>query len=253
MFVKRFHLIKIPRVLYFLIIFIVIILVFIDNLPHVFASSTACTGENLNDNFEGSTYPLDGGQVSPNGKWQNVYSGSGSTGVNDSGGTNVFYLSPKIVQTSNDTQASLVKSTATFCNFVLNFDIKTVKQLRQNSAPNPWEVGWIIFRYTDEFHYYWFRIATDGINLGKKDCDTCSNSVDGQEFLVTKDNPTLNLNSWIHWRINAFGNHFQIFADQNKLVDYIDNNMSSKLSSGNIAMYSEDAYVLYDNIKVNPR
>jgi hypothetical protein len=210
-------------------------------------ASTACTGGNLDDTFN-TVYTLNEGQTSPNGKWKNVYNGFGSSGVEVADGSHVFFLKPGISNSSDETEAALVRSTGSFCDFVVDFDTKTVKQLRQNSPPNAWEAGWFIFRYTDTFHYYWFLVKPNGIELGKKDCDTCTDSVDGQQFLVTKDFPTLHLNKWSHWKISAIGNHIQIFVDGTKVIDYIDKTMSPKLSAGNIAMYSEDAYARYDNM-----
>ncbi len=165
----------------------------------------------------------------------------------------MFFLKPKISTAPSETSAALVKSTGTFCDYNLDFDIKTVKQLRQNSPPNPWEAGWIIFRYSDTFHYYWFLVKPNGIELGKKDCDTCSDPVDGQQFLVTKDIPTLKLNKWSHWTVNIVGNHIKISVNGKLVIDFIDNTMSSTLSSGAIAMYSEDAYVRYDNMHLKSK
>ncbi len=211
------------------------------------ASSSTCSNTNLSDRFD-SRYYLGEGKTSPNGKWKNVYSGYGSTGVEKSGLKSVFYLYPKAVTTAAQTEAALVKSTGSFCNYVVEFDMKTVKQLRQNSPPNSWEAGWFIFRYTDTFHYYWFLIRSDGFELGKKDCDTCTDPVDGQKFLVTEDVPTLKLNKWQHWKIEAVNNHIKVWVDNKLIVDFIDKSMSSKLFAGNIAMYAEDAYVQYDNM-----
>ena len=39
-----------------------------------------------------------------------------------------------------------------------------------------------------------------------------------------------------------------ISVDGNKVVDYVDQTMSQQLSSGVIAMYSEDANVNFDNV-----
>ena len=104
------------------------------------------------------------------------------------------------------------------------------------------------FRQTDPFHYYWFTISADGIELGKKDCDSCKDSFYGQQHLVTKEIPSLHLNTWQHWLINVNGNHIQISVDGQMVIDYIDKKMSPKLSSGAIAMYAEDAYAQFDNV-----
>lgn len=211
------------------------------------ASKTTCSTSGLTDGFD-ARYYLGEGQTSPNGKWKNVYSGYGSTGVQKSGIKNVFYLSPKVVTSADETEAALVRSAGTYCNYTVEFDVNTVKQTRQGSPANTWEAGWFIFRYTDTFHYYWFLIRSDGIELGKKDCDTCDDSFGGQQFLVTKDLPLLKLNKWQHWKIQAIDNHIKIWVDNKLVIDHIDKTMSSKLASGNIAMYSEDALVQYDNV-----
>lgn len=223
-----------------------------EPITQVDMTNPLCTGQDLNDNFD-FKYNLKDGQTSPNGKWKNIYSGFGSTGVEEVNGSNVFFLKPTISKSSKETEAALVKSTISFCDFKADFDTKTVTQLRENSPPNTWEAGWFIFRYTDKFHYYWFLIRSDGIELGKKDCDTCSNSVEGQQFLFTKDYPTLQLDKWTHWKIIMNGNHIQIFADGTQVVNYTDDDMNPQISAGAIAMYTEDAYVRFDNMNIKSR
>jgi hypothetical protein len=41
---------------------------------------------------------------------------------------------------------------------------KTDKQLRQNSTPNPWEVAWIMWRYQDDWHHYYFIFKPNGVD-----------------------------------------------------------------------------------------
>ena len=208
----------------------------------------------LYDNFD-SPYFLGEGEISPNGEWQNVYSGYGSTGVEEVGGKSVFYLKPNASSTPYDTHthAALVKSTDKFCDFEMEFDINTVKQLRLNSPPNVWEVGWIDFRYVDRFHHYSLLFKPNGIELGKKDCDSCTDPVDGQQFLETKSTPQMKLNTWNNVKINMVDNHIQVYVNGNLVIDYIDQEMSPKMAYGSVAMYSEDAYVLYNNMDVSPK
>ncbi|MDQ6723923.1 MAG: DUF1080 domain-containing protein [Thermoproteota archaeon] len=220
-------------------------------ITQVNATRTACNGPDLNDTFD-FTYNLKGGQTSPNGKWKTVYTGTGSTGVKDVNGSLVFYLKPNSSKSPGETHAALVKSIDKFCNFVIDFDMNVVKQLRENTPPHSWESGWLIFRYTDKFHYYWIVLKPTGIELGKKDCANCTGSAEGQQFLKTKHTPTLKINTWRHLNISAVGNHFQIYVDGVKAIDFIDKNMSPQLSTGAVAMYSEDAYVLYNKMHLKP-
>ncbi|TVP39466.1 family 16 glycoside hydrolase [Candidatus Nitrosocosmicus arcticus] len=214
-------------------------------------ASTSCMAS-VYDNFD-SQYFLGEGQTSPNGEWKNVYSGLGSTGVKNVDWRSVFYLSPKASTSPSETHAALVESTDKFCNFNMKVDMNTVKQLRQNSPDNTWEVGWLFFRYSDTFHYYWLAVKPNGIELGKKDCGSCTNPVDGQKFLVTKSTPTLKMNTWNKITVDMVGNQIKVYFNGNLVINYIDKTMSPKLASGSLAMYSEDAYVLYNNMDVSPK
>jgi hypothetical protein len=221
------------------------------------STTTTPPPTNLYDDFEGSgTYTLADGQTSPNGKWRDIYNGYGAAGVKDDGtgsGNKVFFMYPKTSTSTSQTEASLVVSKQVWSNFDTSIDVKTVKQLRQNNPPNAWEAAWVFFRYTDTFHFYAFVVKPNGIELEKKDCNSCTDSVQGQQYLVTATSPTLKIGSWSNWKISAVGNHIIITLDGNKVIDYVDQTMSSQLSSGAIAMYNEDASAQFDNVYVTPR
>lgn len=168
----------------------------------------------------------------------------------DGSGNNVFFIYPQTSTSPSQTSASLVVSTRTWPNFDMSMDVKTVKQLRQNTRPNPWETAWVFFRYTDTFHYYAFLVKPNGIEFGKKDCNTCTDPVQGQQYLVTASSPTLKIGTWSNWKISGIGNHIIITVDGDKVIDYIDQSMSQQLASGSIAMYNEDAYAQFDNVYV---
>jgi F5/8 type C domain/3-keto-disaccharide hydrolase len=207
---------------------------------------------NAYDNFEGSgTYTLSDGQTSPNGKWVDFINGGGVAGVQDDGtgtGNKVFFMYPKTSTSSSESNSGLVTSTQKWSDFDLGIDVKTVKQLRQNSAPNAWETAWVFFRYTDTFHYYSFSVKPNGVELAKKDCNTCTD----QQVLVTPSSPTLKIGAWSNWKISAIGNHIVITVDGNKVIDYTDQTMSPKLSSGAVAMYNQDASAQFDNVNITP-
>ncbi|WP_458747492.1 family 16 glycoside hydrolase [Candidatus Nitrosocosmicus sp. T] len=146
-----------------------------------------------------------------------------------------------------------VKSTDKFCDFEMEFDINTLKQLRQNYQPDVWEVGWLEFRYVDRFHHYSLLFKPNRLELGKKDCDTCTDPVDGQKFLVKKSTPTLKLNTWDKINVLMTDNHIKVYVNNNVVIDSVNKGMTPKLASDSIAMYSEDAYVSYNNMIVSPK
>ena len=162
-------------------------------------------------------------------------------------------MAPKTSTSPSETHTTSVSSTQKFSNFELDIDVKTMQQLRQNSPPNPGEAATVFFRQTDTFHFYGFVLKTNGIEFDKKDCNTCTDPVQGQQFLVTASSPTLNIGAWSHWKITAIGNHITISVDGKKVVDYIDQTMSPQLSSDAVVMYNEDAHVNFDNVYITPQ
>ena len=198
----------------------------------------------LYDNFE---------NISTTGKlWDVLYTGRGFAGTGtDKDGYHSYNMYPVASKAINETHAVLVRSTDKFSNFKMVADVKTNEQLRLNSTPKKWEVAWILFRYSDTFHYYWFSLKPNGIELGKKDCQDCVDPVEGQIILYTAALPTLRIGQWSQWTIEAVNNHITISIDGNKVIDMVDTGASEALSSGNIAMYTEDASVSYDNFYVS--
>lgn len=202
------------------------------------------------DDFKNGFYSLSNGEISPDGKWQNVYNGGGSSGVGISGSKHVFYIYPKASTSSSETNANLVISTQQLSNFTLNINVNTAEQLRRNDPPNNWEVAWVLFRYTDTFHYYWFALKPGGVELGKKDCSGCTNSFKHQEFLSTVDYPNLKVGDWSSWKITAVGNHIRLAINGTDVIDFVDHKMSDKLAKGSIGLYGEDVYAEFDSVNI---
>lgn len=118
--------------------------------------------------------------------------------------------------------------------------MKTYKQLRQNSVPNSWESAWVMWRWTDLFHHYYFVLKTSGIEFGKKDT---SCNCEQQVFLKTATSPTLKIDTWNYVKISSIGKHTTIWLDGVKVVDMDDPSYSktADMSGGYIGLYNEDA------------
>jgi len=168
-------------------------------------------------------------------KWQVVY-----TSANIVSDQLSLIPSNQTYNLPTDTHAPLIVAGDTaWKDYVYNVKMKTVKQLRP-SNPNPWEVGWILFRYQDAQHFYYFIPKINGIELGK--------FINGaQTFLYTNDNPKLSLNNWNSYKISVDGSNIKIYTNGSKIIDYTD---SSPISSGKIGLYNEDAETLNDNVLV---
>ena len=252
--------------LYFVLFFIlvagfIIVYVGLTFLPTPFINFQGSDQPNvqyLYDDFENGTYTLQLGHRSPNEKWASIFTGFGSMGVardNINKGDH-FFEEPQPPQFSNTTHSGLAITTKKFQDFDLTLDMMTVKQLRENK-PNPWETAWIVWHYTDSFHWYAFQLKTNGIQLEKKDNELKNDT--GEIFLQTKPSTAFKLGNWNKIRImheNSYTStpHIQIWINGNKVIDYIDNKFhsSEKLSFGAIGLYNEDASVRFDNIYIKP-
>jgi hypothetical protein len=215
----------------------------------------------LYDNFEGTPYTISDNQTSPNGKWYSKYNGFGASGTipvtplttvadNNNNNNTVFYEEPKTSTSPNETHAALTLTTETYEDVEMQLKVKTNEQLRQNSTPNPWEVAWIMWRFQDDWHHYYFIFKPNGVELGKKQNE---NQAEEQIFLYTANEPQLKINEWNTWRIKMSGNHIEIWlkvADGSWLtvVDYHDD--TPIVGPGNIGLYTEDAHVQFDDVYI---
>jgi 3-keto-disaccharide hydrolase len=207
----------------------------------------------LYDNFEGDTYTLVAGQTSSNGKWQNKYTGYGVTGVAKDPKTcnRYFYEKPKISTSPDETHASMVITTKNYSNFDMALDMNTAKQLRQNSRPNAWEVAWIAWHYTDDFHSYAFFLKPTGFQIEKKDNNIHDDSA--EIYLNDGQTPKLKIGQWVNVRIVVVDNHIRVGINGINIADFYDKIPNSpQMSYGAIGLYNEDSSVKFDNISITP-
>jgi Domain of Unknown Function (DUF1080) len=207
---------------------------------------------NRYDDFENhGTYTLSDGQISPNGKWKVAYTGFGSVGVQQdpNTGNQYFFEQPKAATSKNDTRASMVLTTQQYSDFEMDLDMKTVAQLRKNSAPNTWETAWVFWHYTDEFHYYALTLKTDGLQIEKKDNNNRDDSA--EIYLKFSNTPKLKFNKWINIKLNVTGKHITLWADGKQVLGFTDESAGSPvMSHGYIGLYNEDAKVNFDNVNI---
>jgi Domain of Unknown Function (DUF1080) len=213
----------------------------------------------LYDNFEGPTYTLADNLTSPNGKWYSKYNGFGASGtipvtplttITSTNNNTVFYEQPKTSTSPNETHAALTLTTETYEDVEMQLKVKTNEQLRQNSTPNPWEVAWIMWRFQDDWHHYYFIFKPNGVELGKKQNE---NQAEEQIFLYTANEPQLKINEWNTWHIKMSVNHIEILLEVEdgswqSIVDYHDD--TPIVGPGNIGLYTEDAHVQFDDVYI---
>lgn len=217
-----------------------------------------------------TVYDLNAGNMlSPNKKWRVIYNGynpdnhsiTGHAGVRvpdklpPDNSPRVYFAYPYLYgYTGIGTNASLTLSEIDFTNFDMTFYMRTRKSLRTN--PRNWEVVWILLRFSDHFHHYFYNIKrTGGIEFGRKDN---TSNLEEQTFLSTNQTTTFADGLWIKNRIRAVGNHFTIWVNDVQKIDLVDDGSigtraradkvpiavqppSAQMSKGKLGPYSEDA------------
>lgn len=195
----------------------------------------------LEDKFESLIW-LEGKSYGP---WFLNFNGYGDVGIEaestSSIPNNVLYLKPKPATDSNQTHAALVTSTSTMGDLILYLRIKTVKQLR-TPKPNEWETAWVIWHYRDDKHFYYFALKTNGWELGKEDPAYPGS----QRFLCSGAMPKANLGAFDGIRIQQIESTIKVNVNDREILSFTDR--ERPYLNGKLGLYSEDAYVQFDDI-----
>lgn len=151
-------------------------------------------------------------------------------------------LSSRVPTSPAETHSSLITTKRTWQDSTVSFATTTLRQLREGSAANPWEVGWVLFRFTDLENYYWFMLKTNGFELGKKQ------GSDTQIFLVTGALPAAAVGQERQIQVRTDGARIQVAVDGRQVVDYTD---PHPLGAGSVGLYEEDSQARFDSLSIS--
>jgi hypothetical protein len=180
---------------------------------------------------EGETY----------GPWTTVYNGYGEVGIVDG----ALMTSPQPSRRPEETHAALVATTEWFEDIEIEATITTVDQLRTGSEPNPWETGWLVWNYTRDTSFYYVALKTNGWELGKAD----ANYPGAQRFLADARDRAFAVGQSVHLRVRQVGDTIAVWIDGDFIGSWVDR--EDPLYEGAVALYNEDATVMFDDIVVS--
>jgi len=172
------------------------------------------------------------------GPWNVVWNGYGCVNVENE----AFYLVPQAATNFGETHSALVTGPSYCGSLNFSVDITTLEQT--SLAKNPWEVGWVLWNFTDNAHFYYFIAKPNGWELGKVDPAYPGN----QRFLRTGNYPKFPINKLYKITVNQFYNNITIYVNSTKITSFTDT--ERPYQNGRISIYSEDSRCYYDNIKV---
>ena len=193
---------------------------------------------NVSDWQEGNNY----------GYWYDNFNGYGTVGifvdsVRAIESRKVLFQKPKASSSIGETHSCLVTSIMEVNNFDMSILIKTVRQLRTPS-PNAWETAWVLWHYTDNTHFYYFTLKTNGWELGKEDPAYPG----AQRFLLTGSNPKVTLGQYQLVEIKQKDSTITISVDGQQVAVFMDE--ETPYLKGKLGLYNEDAFVTFDDITV---
>ncbi|GHG71581.1 calcium-binding protein [Streptomyces griseocarneus] len=177
---------------------------------------------------------------SVHGPWRSVFDGHGENIGRHDG----LALSPKPATRAEETHAGLIVSTRQYDDVDFRARMRTIAQLR-TPKPNPWEVPWLVWAYTDPEHFYYITLKPNGWELGKRDPAYPG----GQRFLATgAEHFPLGRSSDV--RVAQRGARMEVSVDGRGLVAYEDR--ERPYLKGNVGVYSEDARVVFSDVSARP-
>ena len=121
--------------------------------------------------------------------------------------------------------------------------MRTVRQLRTGTAPNPWEVGWTLWHQTDNTHFYYFILKPNGWELGKADPAYAG----AQRFLAT-GGQVFSPSAWHTVRVRQVGSAMTVWVDGSPVASFTDN--ERPYTNGAFGLYNEDAEVHFDEVHI---
>ncbi|NGO73986.1 calcium-binding protein [Streptomyces sp. SB3404] len=173
---------------------------------------------------------------STHGRWYSVFNGHGTTTGDDDSLT----LSPRAAQDPSTTHAALAVSTASYRDLTYRARMRTVEQLRA-PRPNPWEVPWLVWAYTDPEHFYYVALKPNGWELGKRDPAYPG----GQRFLAT-GREKYPVGRAYSIRVEQRGASLSVEVDGERLVRFTDGERPYR--QGRVGAYTEDATVRFEDV-----
>lgn len=189
-----------------------------------------------------SHYYEDGETFDP---WLVQFNGYGTVGIESEGTESWVHLSPQVANSPDITHAALITGPSYTGAIQFQANIFTVEQLRTASAPNAWEVAWIVWNYTDNDHFYYFIPKPNGWELGKRD----PLYPGGQRFLATGSNILFPISTWYDVKIaQDSSNNITVWVDGSEITKFKDE--ETPYSSGNIGLYTEDAHIHVGEVSV---
>lgn len=205
------------------------------------AGAAAATIVETFSSFPVDTCFQDGERV---GNWLFAFHGYGCVAAVAVNGNTLLVERPLESTAPDETHAALALGPSTIGDVAVQASVVTTRQLRTGSAPNPWEVAWLLWHFADNTHFYYFIPKPNGWELGKADPAYPG----AQRFLATGTSPVFPLGSWHRVSISQIGQTIEVSVNGLLLTRFTDRERT--YTSGRVGLYTEDAESYFDDVSL---
>lgn len=152
-----------------------------------------------------------------------------------------FILTPAAATSAGVTHATLLTTNLSFSgSFQFSGQATTLSQTRINTTPNPWEVAWVLWHYSDNTHFYYFIVKPNGWELGKEDPAYPGN----QRIIDTGRLPDCIIGQNYSFQLAINGASVSISVNGAFVVAFTDAE-APIYTSGKLGLYTEDSQVKF--------
>jgi hypothetical protein len=173
------------------------------------------------------------------GRWTDRWNGYGTIAVSGAGDHGSSLSLAPLAAAPWD-HSALVTTTTPMANFSASVTLTTRQQF--NTAPNPWEVGWVLWSFSDNTHFYAFIPKPNGWELSKQDPAYPGS----QRFLATDNTPTFPVGTTYTVSVVQQGASFVVSVNGKQIVQFTDE--ERPYLGGVLGLYCEEASVDYGAI-----
>jgi hypothetical protein len=149
----------------------------------------------------------------------------------------MLVLRPTVASRPEQTHSAICVTRNTYYEHVVfKGRVKTVRQLRVGTPPNPWEAAWLVWHYHDSHHFYYLAVKPNGWELGKADP-----AYPGQQRFLHSGETEYPIGEWHDFEIEQHGNLITISLNGTELAKFRDRERPYR--SGKVGIYAEDSEI----------
>ena len=171
------------------------------------------------------------------GRWAVEFTGYGTA----SGHDDEVVLQPRSAASMDVTHGGLVRTVESYEDADFEITVRTEEQVREGE-PNVWEVGWVLWNYSDNDHFYAVALKPNGWEISKQDPAYPGK----QRFIASGGDRTFPVGEEYRIRVEQNWPEMTVSVDGLELATVRDDERPYR--GGSIGLYTEDARVRFTDL-----